>query len=110
MSAEPGLRTGIGQDPSLTSRLERVHALCSAWSALAPAGVVGDEDEIGATGQALTEYLSALVDSHSDVSASALDGIDNLLGEFETSIRRVATCLPVARLRSALPSLSLIHI
>ncbi|MGB0618534.1 MAG: hypothetical protein ACPGVZ_03625 [Myxococcota bacterium] len=104
MSAEPGLRTGIGQDQSLTSRLERVHALCSACSVLAPAGVVGDEDEIGATGQALTEYLSALVDSHSDVSASALDGIDNLLGEFETSIRRVATCLPVARLRSALPS------
>lgn len=88
----------------LSPRLARLGELRAAWSALAPAGPVEDAEEIGATGRALTDHLSNLVDSRSDVSSAALTGIDNLLSEFETSIRHVATAIPVAQLRSTLPA------
>ena len=103
MSAETSRNGDLGPDDVLTPRLDRLRDLRSAWGVLAPAGVVEDADEIGATGRALTEHLSTIVESHSDVSPKALSGIDNLLAEFETSIRHVATSVPVGRLRSALP-------
>ncbi|GEM_PF-6449051 len=108
MSAEAQLDAatdGLLDDEQITPRLERLRSLRSAWGVLAPAGLVADADEIGATGRALTDHLSAIVKSHSDVSDAALAGIDNLLAEFEASIRHVATNVPVSALRSALPGL-----
>jgi len=96
---------GVRDDDHITPRLERLRSLRSAWGVLAPAGLAEDADEIGATGRALTDHLSAIVKSHSDVSDTGLAGIDNLLAEFETSIRHVATSVPVSALRSALPGL-----
>ena len=103
MSAETNPSLEPIQDELLGPRLDRLHGLRSAWAVLAPTSLVDDVDEIGATGRALTRHLSTIAESHSDVSPSALAGIDNLLAEFETSIRHVATQLPVAQLRSALP-------
>ena len=103
MSAETSPNAEPAQDDALAPRLARLSDLRSAWGVLAPAGIVEHADEIGATGRALTEHLSTIIDSRSDVSPSALAGIDNLLSEFETSIRHVATGVPVGQLRSALP-------
>jgi len=96
---------GVRDDDHIAPRLERMRSLRSAWGVLAPSGLVENADEIGATGRALTDHLSAIVKSHSDVSDTGLAGIDNLLAEFETSIRHVATNVPVSALRSALPGL-----
>lgn len=103
MSAETNPSLEPIQDELLGPRLDRLRGLRSAWAVLAPTSLVDDVDEVGATGRALTRHLSTIAESHSDVSPSALTGIDNLLAEFETSIRHVATQLPVAQLRSALP-------
>ena len=108
MSAEQQLDPaayGVRDDDHIAPRLERMRSLRSAWGVLAPSGLVENADEIGATGRALTDHLSAIVKSHSDVSDTGLAGIDNLLAEFETSIRHVATNVPVSALRSALPGL-----
>jgi len=90
------------ENEELTPRIERLRRLRSAWGLLAPAGA-DDASEIGATGRALTDHLSSIVASHSDITPTALLGIDTLLSEFETSIQHVATSLPVSELRSSLP-------
>ena len=108
MSAEQQLDPaayGVRDDDHIAPRLERMRSLRSAWGVLAPSGLAKDADEIGATGRELTDHLSAIVKSHSDISDTGLAGIDNLLAEFETSIRHVATNVPVSALRSALPGL-----
>lgn len=108
MSAEEELDPaayGVRDDDQIAPRLERMRSLRSAWGVLAPSGLVENADEIGATGRALTDHLSAIVKSHSDVFDTGLAGIDNLLAEFETSIRHVATNVSVSALRSALPGL-----
>ena len=79
MSAETNPSLEPIRDELLAPRQGRLRGLRSAWSVLAPAGLVDDADEIGATGRALTGHLSTIAESHSDVSPAALAGIDNLL-------------------------------
>lgn len=88
----------------VTRRVDRLRALRSAWGVLAPAGIGDAADEIAETGRAITEHLSTIAGSHSDVMPSALRSIDTLLLEFETSIRFMAMGLPISQLRSALPA------
>ena len=80
----------------VTARVDRLRALRSAWGVLAPAGVGDEADEIAETGRAITEHLSTIADSHSDVMPSALTSIDTLLLEFETSRRDSADATPPA--------------
>ena len=92
------------RDDELVSRLSRLSALRSAWDVLSPACLTGDVDQIGEAGRALTDRISTIMNSRSDITSAALLRIDTLLVEFETSIRRVATSLHVSQLRSALPA------
>ena len=97
MSAE-----GNGEEP-LAPRLERLRSLRSAWGVLAPAGVGQSAEEIAEAGRLLTDHLSRSVKQDGDPASEQLAEIDDLLCEFEASIRRVATGLKVAQLRSTLP-------
>ncbi len=90
------------EDP-LAARVAHLAALRSAWGVLAPAGVSESGDEVAASGRALTEHLARITESRSDFTPDALVGVDNLLAEFETTIRRVALEIPIAQLRSVLP-------
>lgn len=92
-------------DPELGARLDRLRAMRSAWGVLAPATVKDRVDEIAEAGRALTEKLTRISRTRSDVSDAALVSIDERLGRFEAEIRRVATELSVAQLRSTLPAL-----
>jgi hypothetical protein len=91
-------------DDELAPRLSRLGALRSAWGVLAPAGLTCDADPIGEAGRALTDRISTIMNSRSDITPAALLRIDTLLVEFETSIRHVATSLHVSQLRAALPA------
>ncbi|MEZ4292899.1 MAG: hypothetical protein R3E53_21150 [Myxococcota bacterium] len=87
----------------LAPRLERLRALRSAWGVLAPSGVGGSGPEIAATGRAVTEYASRLMNAAAGAIDAELSGFDALLDEFEDSMRRLAATVPIPQLRSTLP-------
>ncbi len=91
-------------DDELAPRLSRLGALRSAWGVLAPACLTCDADQIGESGRALTDRISTIMNSRSDITPAALLRIDTLLVEFETSIRHLATSLRVSQLRAVLPA------
>ena len=95
--------THLDSDEDLPRRAQQLRKLHSAWSLLAPAGLGVQANKIAETGRAFTDHLTAIVKSKSDVSPTALQGIDNQLSDFETSIRRVAEGLSVSQIRASLP-------
>ena len=92
------------RDDELAPRLSRLGALRSAWGVLAPAAPTCDTNQIGEAGRALTDHISTIINSRSDITPGALTRIDTLLVNFETSIRHVAISLHVSQLRSVLPA------
>lgn len=91
-------------DAALTPRLERLRALRSAWGVLSPNVLDQRGEEIAETGRALTDHLSKVMNSENEIGSDILGGLDTLLEEFETSIRRVAVDVPISQLRSTLPA------
>jgi len=88
----------------IVDRLERLRTLRSAWGVLERSRDEDEVDEISETGLALSDHLSGIIRSHSDVSLEAVRSIDKLLKEFEHSIRHLATRIPLSELRASLPA------
>ncbi len=90
--------------PSLEPRLERLRALRSAWSVLAPSGISDKGIEISELGRALTDRLAGLQDRGDALCTTELAEIDVQLDAFEASMREVAGDVPISQLRSTLPA------
>ncbi len=93
------------QDHALRARFERLRALRSAWGALAPSRLSTERQDVAETGRALNDDLIQLASREpSSESAAELRVIDDRLDAFEGEMRAIAVAVPVAQLRSTLPS------
>jgi len=90
--------------PDLRPRLERLTALRSAWSVLAPSGLSDIAEEIAETGRAVTDYFVKLTRAQDQLDSKRLAGLDALIDEFDMSMRLTASRVPIPRLRSTLPA------
>jgi hypothetical protein len=93
------------RDHALRGRFERHRALRSAWGVLAPSGLSAERQDIAETGRALNDELMQLASQDpSSGNAAAIREIDARLDAFECEMRAIAFKVPVAQLRSTLPS------
>lgn len=98
-------------DPAATSgaalreRSERLRVLNSAWSVLAPFTLAAETQHIVETGRALAAEIADLAGRAPDGrDPAALRGLDKMLDAVDAEIRALAFQVPVAQLRSTLPS------
>ena len=86
---------------------ERFQALRSAWGALAPSGIFGENQVIAQTGRALSESLTRLLrDEGAAGDPAAVPALEARLDELEREMLDVSLEVPVAQLRSTLPERS----
>lgn len=97
----------IGAD--LRPRLERLNALRSAWSVLAPSGLSDIAAEIAETGRAVTDHFVKLTRAQDQLDPQRLVDLDALIDEFDMSMRLTASRAPIPRLRSTLPDFLVNH-
>ncbi|MGI9592954.1 MAG: hypothetical protein ACR2P8_16425 [Myxococcota bacterium] len=89
---------------ALRSCSERFQALRSAWGALAPSGIFGENQVSAETGRALSESLTRLLrDEDTGDDPTAVAALETRLDELEREMRDVSLEVPVAQLRSTLP-------
>ncbi len=93
------------RDQELRARFEHLRALNSAWGVLAPFGLSDEGQHIVETGRALSADLAQLASQEFERrDRSGLPKLDKLLDAIEGDLRALAFEVPVAQLRSALPS------
>jgi len=88
----------------LRARFERLRALRSAWSGLAPSSLSTEKVDVAETGRALSERLLELASIEGPTTEpAALDEMDARMDELESAMRAIALKVPVVQLRSTLP-------
>ena len=98
-------RTGPRHNHALRIRLERHHALRSAWGVLAPSELSDENQEITKNGRELNDELKKLASQHpSSAEETAFGEIDARLDVLERKMRAIAFKIPVAQLRATLPA------
>ncbi len=86
---------------SLTSRVERLRVLSSAWAVLAPAGIIVAGQNLGETGRAFSVYLAQLMARGREPGAMILADVDARLAALSTMMHEVAGAVATSQLRSA---------
>ncbi len=95
---------GATLPPALGPRVEKLRALRSAWSVLAPAGVSVPGQNIAEVGRAFSEYLGELASRGRDPDPATLADADERLADLAATLQEVATRVPTAQLRARMPA------
>ncbi len=91
------------RDPELRACFDRILALRSAWSTLAPSGLCPAAEQIVEKGRMLsTELKAAASRGSAGRDAAVIPRLDSLLDEFESEMRASACELSGSELRAAL--------
>lgn len=90
-------------DERLKPQIERLRSLRSAWGALASSCLTPQARKIADTGRAVTELLVSLSGRAGELSETDLATANRRLDEFEATMQKLISQVPVSQFRSSLP-------